>query len=55
MIRVGRRQYSKNGKFEDPSFEGFTPIIVMTRSCEDWYELSPYSLKNNKNQIMENI
>jgi hypothetical protein len=55
MIRVGRRQYSKNGSFTDPSFEGFTPIIVMTYSYKDWYELSPYALKNNKDQILENI
>jgi hypothetical protein len=27
----------------------------MTKSYKDWYELSPYSLKNKKGQIMENI
>ena len=54
MIRVGRRVY-KGGKPTDPSFEGFIPILVLTKSYKRWYALSPYSLKNDEGHIMENI
>lgn len=53
MIRVGRRSY-QYGSFEDPQYDGFMPIIVMTPSTK-YGSLSPYSLKNEKGQIMENI
>lgn len=53
MIRVGRCQY-ENGKRVDPSFPGFTKILVLTASSE-FASLSPYCLKNDKGQIMENI
>ena len=54
MIRVGRRIF-KNGKWIDPSFPGFTPVLVLMKSHSKWGELGPYLLKNDKNQIMENI
>lgn len=55
MIRVGRATYDKKGRINYPSYEGFTPIVVMLKSHSNYYPLSPYSLKNNDNQIMENI
>ena len=52
MIRVGRRIYT-NGKFTDPSYEGFTPIICLTKSTE-YGSLGPYELKDEDGRIMEN-
>jgi len=49
MIRVGRR----NGNI-DPSFEGFTPILVLTKSSP-YGSIGPYCLKDEKGRIMENI
>lgn len=38
------------------SIEGYKKIIVMTPSnSKKWYPLSPYSLKNKKGHIMENM
>ena len=54
MIRIGRRKYV-NGKPIDPEFPGFTPIIVMMKSHSPYGELGPYLLKNEHNQILENI
>ena len=54
MIRVGRRIYS-NGGYQDPEYPGFTKILVMTPGYGGYHTLSPYSLKNDKGQIMENI
>ncbi len=48
-IRVGtiiKRKY--------PSYEGFIPIVVMTKSSK-YGLLGPYCLKNENDQIMENI
>jgi len=53
MIRVGRRVYS-NGSWADPSYEGYTPVVVMTASSE-YGSLSPYQLKDSKGRLMENI
>lgn len=55
MIRVGRCQYNSLGNRTDPTIEGFTNIVVMMISHSKWYPLSPYTLKNEKNQIFENI
>lgn len=52
-IRVGRIKYV-NGKPVQPKFEGFTPIVVMTKSSE-YGDLGPYVLKNDEGHIMENI
>ena len=54
MLRVGRRLYT-HGKFSDPSYTNFTPIIVMMKSHSKWWPLSPYYLKNDEDQILENI
>ena len=53
QIRVGRCKYER-GKRIDPSYPGFEPIVVMTKSSK-YGSLSPYCLKNEKGQIMENI
>ena len=55
MIRVGRCKYDENNKMTYPSFDNFTPIIIMMRSHSKYYELSPYELKNSEGHIMENI
>ena len=47
-VRVGRIVKGKH-----PSFEGFIPIVVMTKSSK-YGEIGPYCLKNEFNQIMEN-
>lgn len=52
-IRIGRRIY-KDGKVVDPSYPGYEPIIVMTKSTA-YGSLGPYCLKNDRGQIMENI
>lgn len=54
MIRIDRRLYNKDGTFVDPSYPNFTKIICMTSSTA-YGDLGPYVLKNNKNQIIENI
>lgn len=51
-IRVGRIKYN-TGKPVYPSYEGFTPILVLTKSSE-YGELGPYLLKDEDGVIMEN-
>lgn len=53
LIRVGRCTYTE-GKRKDPSFPGFTPIVVLTKSSP-YGSLGPYVLQNDKGQVMENI
>lgn len=53
MIRVGRSRY-EDGKVIHPSYPGFTSIPVITKSHE-WPELSPFYLKDEQGQIMENV
>jgi len=55
MLRVGRCLYDSKGQISYPSFDGFTSIIVMMRSHSKFASLSPYYLKNEKGQLMENI
>ena len=55
MLRVGRCIYDSKGQVSYPSFDGFTNIIVMMRGHSKYSTLSPYYLKNEKGQIMENI
>jgi hypothetical protein len=52
-IRVGTCKFKKAGRI-DPSFENYTPIVVLTKSSE-YGDIGPYCLKNSKGQIMENI
>lgn len=54
MIRVGRRVYDRAGKYTDPSFEGYTKVLVLTKSTK-YGSLGPYVLKDDKGRIMENI
>lgn len=54
MIRVGKCNYD-SGKIAYPSYENFTPIVVMLKSHSKYYPLSPYFLKDGQNRIMENI
>lgn len=54
MIRVGRCIYDKKGKRTDPSYPGFTSIVVLMSSHSEWGSLGPYNLKNEKGQIFEN-
>jgi hypothetical protein len=52
-IRIGRLKYTKEGAPVYPLYEGFTQIIVLTKSS-DYGELSPYLLKDEDGVIMEN-
>lgn len=54
QVRVGRTIYSKDGKRTDPSFPGFTPIVVLTKSSA-YGALGPYVLKDPKGRIIENL
>lgn len=53
MIRVGRCTYSGPTR-TDPTFEGFTPILVLTKSSA-YGQIGPYCLKDEKGRIMENF
>jgi hypothetical protein len=53
MIRVGRRVYNRDGTYQDPSYDHFTPIIVLTKSSQ-FGELGPYCLKTEDGCIFEN-
>lgn len=52
-IRVGTILYN-GGKRYDPSLEGFTPILVLTKSSA-YGSLGPYVLKDEQGRIMENL
>jgi hypothetical protein len=54
QIRVGKCVYDKSGKRTDPSFTGFTPIVVLTKSSA-YGDLSPYMLKDPQDRIVENV
>jgi hypothetical protein len=51
VIRVGRIIYEK-GRPIHPSYPGFTPIVVLTKSSP-YGELGPYVLKDDQGRIME--
>lgn len=55
MIRVGRCTYDRKGKRNDPSFPGFTKIVVLMKSHSEWGVLGPYELRDEWGRIMENI
>src|SRR5437868_14219298 len=52
-IRVGRITYHQ-GKPIHPSYPGFTPIVVLTKSSP-YGDLGPYVLKDEQGRIMENL
>lgn len=54
MIRVGKRRYMRNGKYVDPSYPNFTPIICLTKSTQ-YGSLGPYCLVDENGIIMENF
>lgn len=54
QIRVGRCTYSPSGARIDPSYPGFTNILVLTKSSA-YGDLGPYVLKDKHGRIMENI
>jgi len=51
-IRVGRITYEKGGAVH-PVYEGYTPIVVLTKSSK-YGDLGPYELKDENGRIMEN-
>lgn len=53
MIRVGRCKYTSNGRI-DPSYNGFTPIVVLMNGHSQWGVLGPYILTDDEGVIMEN-
>ncbi len=55
MIRVGRTIYQKNGSRIDPTFNGFTNIIVLLKTTSEWGLLSPFELRDEYGRIMENV
>lgn len=53
QVRVGRITY-KDGLPIHPAFTGFTPIVVVSKTSS-YGSLSPYELKDEYGQILENI
>ncbi|MFS8160107.1 MAG: hypothetical protein ACMG6E_07840, partial [Candidatus Roizmanbacteria bacterium] len=45
---------NKTGSYQDPTFDGFTPIIVMTISTA-YGSLNPFYLKDEEGRIHENV
>ncbi len=48
QIRVGTRKYLKGGKYIDPTFKGFKPAVVLTKSTR-YGSLGPYEIENFEN------
>lgn len=44
-----------NGKRKDPTYKGFTKIVVLMKSHSEWGVIGPYCLKDEQNRIMENL
>lgn len=55
MLKIGRCLYSKGEPRFDPHVDGFTPVIVLTQTDPQFWELSPYYLTDEKGCNMENI
>lgn len=53
-IRVGRTKYLQ-GRVILPEYHGYTRITVMTPRFGKYHALGPYSLRNQKGQILENV
>lgn len=53
-IRVGRTTYV-NRRTYIPQYPGYTTIAVLTEKTNKYSAISPYSLKNEQGQIIENI
>lgn len=54
QVRVGTCTYSSSGARKDPTYPGFTNILVLTKSSA-YGDLGPYLLKDKYGRIMENI
>lgn len=54
QVRIGRCIFQSAGGYQYPSYPGFTPIVVLTKSSE-YGMLGPYCLSDNQGRIMENI
>jgi len=54
QVRVGTCTYSSSGARKDPTYQGFTNILVLTKSSA-YGDLGPYLLKDKYGRIMENI
>ena len=54
QIRIGRCIYSKGGQRTNPSYPGFTNIVVLSKSTE-YGSLSPFLLKDEKGRLLENV
>lgn len=53
MIRIGRCKCGS--KRVDPTYPGFTNIVVLTKSASKYGVLGPYVLANEEGHIFENI
>lgn len=55
-IRVGVCRFEGKKKFPVfPTYEGYTNIVVMTKSYSKWSAIGPYELKDDNGRIMENV
>jgi hypothetical protein len=50
QVRVGRKVSNIL-----PQYPGFTNIVIVMKSHSEWWPLSPYYLKTDKNYRMENV
>lgn len=55
MIRVGRTEFQEFGPRKDPTFNGFTNIVVLLKNTTEWGPLSPFELRDEHGRIMENV
>lgn len=55
QVRVGRCIYGQGGARRDPSYDGFTKIVVLMKSHSEWGVIGPYCLVDTDKRIMENI
>jgi len=53
QVRVGRCEFV-NGKRIDPTYPGFTPIVIMTPKSQ-YGALSPYTITDAQGQIIQNV
>jgi hypothetical protein len=55
IIHVGTINFKKGKRIYPVIPDNFEMVEVMTYSNKQWWELSPYALKNVKGHIMENL
>lgn len=54
-VRVGRCKYDRYGTPSHKDIDGFTTVVVTTRSRSEYSDLSPFYLTNERGQIVENV